>query len=44
MDDKTLAIITDAERRLATCESPTDAADVADVAEAARVYAKRAGA
>ena len=44
MSDKTLAIITDAERRLATCENPTDAAEVADAAEAARVYAKRSGA
>jgi len=44
MTDDTLTNITEAERRLALCENPTDAANIADTAEAARIYAKRAGA
>ena len=44
MIDGTLTNITEAERRLALCENPSDAADIADAAAAARTYAKRSGA
>jgi N6-adenosine-specific RNA methylase IME4 len=42
--DNMLVRIKEAEHMLSICETPTDAADIADVAEAARVYAKRSGA